>query len=336
MPFRTLLVTFLLAVLVHAQTGPLLRIEVSGATLTQPDEIGRASGLTAGQTISKEAIQQAAERIMATGKFERVDYRWKSKPSGIVLTFTVREKPVVGEEPAPAPLGPAVKQIVFTGNKVISSERLTAALTGVVDNRPYDAEDFQQVLDSLLRPLYLVHAHWSVKFTSSTTPIDGGGVRVDVAVDEGPTVTLTSVDVEGADRKYVADAPFPVGAPATNQSIQTAIGRVRANLERDGYLKSGIIAREVVGGSELRLTLKIEPGSRFTFKTLQLHGLNPGAEERARKLWTLKPGAPMNPEAVETFIKDVITKHIYVGSGARRELQIVPDTTQVDVVVTFK
>lgn len=322
------------AVALAAQTATVSRIEASGNERVTTEEILRMSGLKAGQSISKQDIHDAAERLMASGRFERVDYRWKPESNGIVLTFTVREKAAAAEEAAPA-AGPRVKDVTFDGNAAIPSQRLRAALSGAVEDRIYDKQDLQQTLDNLLRPLYLERAHWGVSFTHTTEPY-GGGVRVRVKVEEGDALTLASVDIDGGDRKWVQSAAFPIGGPAAMRSIQAAVGRVRGNMEREGYLKGGIITQEVVEGGQLRLSLKVDKGPKFTFSALRLNGLDYDADVRARKLWTLKPGDAMNPAAVEAFVKAVFTAHIPRAAGAQREFQIAHGSTQVEVVVTFK
>lgn len=299
------------------------------------EEIVSVSELSVGQSVSKESIQQAAERLMATGKFERVDYRWKTEEAGIVVTFTVREMPVIQADPEPPAVGPRVKEVVFAGNKVISTQRLSAALKGVVEDRVYEKDDFQQAIENLLRPVYLEQAYWAVKFTPATEPVEGG-VRVRVAVDEGAALTLASVDIEGGDAKWLTSAGFPIGVPAAIRAIQTGVGRVRNNMERDGFIKAGIVMREVQDGPQLRITLKVETGPKFTFDALLIEGMDDASEQRARKLWALKSGDPMDPAAVEAFVKEVFTKRIWRGTGATRQLQIAPGTTRVNVLIQFK
>ena len=321
------------------QPMPLLKIEASGNTLVQTEEIIRVSGLQAGQSVTREQIQAAAERLMASGRFERVAYRWKPEEGGIVLTFLVREREAApAPETAPAtaaPKGPRIRDVVFEGNAAVSGDRLRAALAGIVEDRLYEDPDFRQTLENLLRPLYVEQGYWSVRFTPAAE-VEGAAARVRVRVEEGPQLRLADVSLEGGGRRWLDQAKFPLGEVAARKAIQSALARLRNAVESEGYLRAGIIAREVVEADALKLVVAVDVGTRFVFGALVLSGLDAEDETRARKLWRMRKGDPMNPQAVEDFIRAVFAARIPKGTGASRELKTDPDGPAVEVRITFR
>ena len=337
---RSLQVSFVLILLngaLAAQPMPVLKIEAAGNTRVQTEEIIRVSGLQAGQSATREEIQAAAGRLMATGRFERVTYRWEPQESGIILTFTVRERaaPLQPEPEPAAPKGPRIRDVLFERNAAVSGERLRAALTGIVEDRIYEESDFRQTLESMLRPLYLEQGYWGVRFTP-VLETEGASALVRVVVEEGPQMRLQDVSIEGGEKLWIEQAKFPVGEVAAHRPIQGAVARLRQAMERQGYLRAGIITHEVVASGGLKLLIKVDSGPRFVFATLAIAGLDPGDETRARKLWRLKKGAPMNPAAVEEFVKAVFEARIPKGTAATRELKTEPDRAEVEVRITFR
>lgn len=326
---------FAAAAVLLAQAMNVVRVDATGNERVKTEEIVRVSGLKIGSEVTKEQIHAAAERLMGSGKFERVDYRWKPEESGVVVTFAVREKADAPEPAEAAASKPRIRKVTFEGAAVIPAARLEATLAGVADDRPYDSADFQQTLDNLLRPLYQDRGHWDPRFKQRTEPAEGG-VRVVVNVDEGEAMKLASVTIQGGEQKWVQTAGFPMGQVATAKAVQAAMGKVRQAMEREGYLKGLLVAREELEGNELRLVLRATPGTKFVFRVLILEGLDREAEVRARKLWKLKSGETMNPELVETFVREIFTARIPRGTGVEREIRFARGTADAEVVLRFR
>ncbi len=335
---RSLQVSFCLlaaAAILSGQAMTVLRVAADGNKVVKTEEIVRVSGLKPGSEVTKQEIVAAAERVMATGKFERVDYRWQPQPTGIIVTFAVVEKLLEPEIPAAQADKPRIRKVVFEGATLVPATKLESALAGVAEDRPYDEKEFRETLDNLLRPLYSERGHWDPRFTPKAEPTEGG-VRVVVTVDEGEPVKLSAVKIEGGDEKWIQAAGFPVGQVATSKTVHAAMGRVRQAMERDGYLKGSLVAREELEGDQLRLVLKAEKGSKFVFRILVLEGLGRDAEARARKLWKLKSGDTMNPEFVESFVKEVYAARLAMATSVEREIRFASGTTDAEVVLRFR
>ena len=74
-------------------TAPLGEILVKGNQHYKTDDIIAASGLKVGQRVLETAFEPARERLMATGGFETISYRYQPMPNGdgYGLTFEVLE-----------------------------------------------------------------------------------------------------------------------------------------------------------------------------------------------------------------------------------------------------
>lgn len=72
---------------------PLTSITVEGNKILASEAIARASGLKLGQKGEKEAFDQAQAKLVATGYFETVAYRFRSMADGsaVTVTFEVHE-----------------------------------------------------------------------------------------------------------------------------------------------------------------------------------------------------------------------------------------------------
>jgi outer membrane protein insertion porin family len=81
---------------VYAQEAPagqmrLDKIEVSGLQRVTEAQVVAASGLEVGQAVDVAALDAAAERLLATGLFTRLGYRYRTKGVEAVVTFEVEE-----------------------------------------------------------------------------------------------------------------------------------------------------------------------------------------------------------------------------------------------------
>jgi outer membrane protein insertion porin family len=91
-----LLVASSLAGAVYAQEAPagqmrLGKIEVSGLQRVTEGQVVEASGLEVGQQVDVAALDAAAERLLGTGLFTKLGYRYRTKGVEAVVTFEVEE-----------------------------------------------------------------------------------------------------------------------------------------------------------------------------------------------------------------------------------------------------
>lgn len=80
----------------EAQQAPagqmrLVKIEVSGLQRVTEGQVIEASGLEIGQGVDVAALDAAAERLIATGLFTKLSYRYRTKGVEALVTFVVEE-----------------------------------------------------------------------------------------------------------------------------------------------------------------------------------------------------------------------------------------------------
>lgn len=78
-----------------AQTGTLAAVRATGSERFTEEQIAAASGLHVGQTITKEELQAAADRLAVLGLFRDVRYRFTSTVEKVYLTFEVADAELV-------------------------------------------------------------------------------------------------------------------------------------------------------------------------------------------------------------------------------------------------
>ena len=72
---------------------PLVEIEVAGNARLPAAGVIAASGLRKGQTVTRTQLKAAAQKLIDTGFFTSVNYRYIPKGAGYALTFQVAEQP---------------------------------------------------------------------------------------------------------------------------------------------------------------------------------------------------------------------------------------------------
>jgi outer membrane protein insertion porin family len=72
-------------------TAPLRQVRADGEHGLKEEQIVAITGLAPGNPVGKTDLQAAADRLVATGLFAKVDYNFQSKADGVYVTFHVEE-----------------------------------------------------------------------------------------------------------------------------------------------------------------------------------------------------------------------------------------------------
>src|SRR5258707_13798159 len=92
-----LLFTSFLAIVVspllHAQSSTLREVRVEGAkSLTEP-QIVSLTGLVPGSQVGRKELQDAADALVRTGLFAKVNFKYDTHNDSLVVTFHIEESP---------------------------------------------------------------------------------------------------------------------------------------------------------------------------------------------------------------------------------------------------
>lgn len=374
---------------------PIVKLTVEGERNIPAEEILSMSGLKLGQPAKKEDFDQAQERLLATGLFETVAYRYEPVPAGkghsgtlIVkeidqlypyrfeelqadtqkLREWLRQKEPLFREKIPATepvlqkfaealneyfakhgppirvIGklmpndkaqlevvflpselPAVAEVEFAGNKILTQDRLQQAVAGAGVGARYTENRFRQILDASVRPLYEAEGRLRVTFPKIelTEAKDVKGVIATVHVNEGEPYKLKEVRIAGpmaANKDLLKQGRFSLDETANMSRVREGMEAMEKSLRRNGYLHLDASLERTLDDKEktVSVTIKIEPGPQFTMGDLVIEGLDIQTEPHIRKLWTLKAGEPFDAEYPDYFLSRIREDGIMDNLGRTR------------------
>lgn len=395
---------------------PIQNLVVEGNHNYTQAQILAVTGLKIGQMAGKEEFEAARDRLVATGVFETVGYKFapSADKSGFTASFQVvevepaypirfenlgvpdkdlaeylrgkdplyaprvaatkqvlaryqgwiqeyvaahqstekvvaRVTPVAADQFVvvfrPARAEPAVAEVYFEGNQVIPSSALQNAMAEVAVGLPYKEDQFRQLLDNAVRPLYDARGRIRVAFTKVAVEKakDTEGLAVRVTVAEGETYELGEVRIEGAEHfesgKLLKNTKFRSGDLANFDEIGKNVDLIRKVLARQGYMRNDIkILRRIDDSKKIvNLTLRVDEGPQFMFGALHIEGLDLNGEDAIRKMWSHKEGTPYNPEYPAYFLGRVREEGMFDNLGETRfESKVSDKALTVDVTLYFK
>lgn len=228
---------------------------------------------------------------------------------------------------------PPIVDVAFSGESAIPEQQLRNALLPVAKGTGFTEFDVRRLVDSNVRPLFENEGRLRVEFPSVRTDKVSDGVRVTVAVNQGPVFKLRTVKVAG---ELKAEGLFPIGEIANWSKVEAGAEQLKQGLRNQGYLNASYsIARELNDDTTADATLTFKRGPLFTFGKLLLEGLDGVVEQRVRSRWKLREGEPMNDGYVSEFLKSVkddLPKRI---TGLSVDLAVRPQSTVADVRIKF-
>lgn len=134
-----LLMVPLLATILLAQTSRLSQVKVAGSKKFPEEQIAAASGLKSGETVSRDDIQTAANRLAELGPFTNVRFRFSSQGESVTVEFTLDDAPTV--------------PVLFDNFPLFSDEELTQVLKDAVVLFDGTAPEQGAILDAMTEAL---------------------------------------------------------------------------------------------------------------------------------------------------------------------------------------
>jgi outer membrane protein insertion porin family len=396
-----------------AQAFPVASIGVEGNKIYPTERVVAASGLKVGDVAGTKEFDAARDRLLATGAFSSVGYRFTPAAEGRgyaavfqveeiqqVFPFKIQSLPVdvksvqqalrrieplfvdklppteqllarvskeieaqlakeghpekvigkVSAEPGgqmvvvfrPSRLA-SVAEVHFSGNQEVAQVTLQGAIVGVAIGSQYTEENFRQLLDTSVRPVYEKIGKIRVTFPKLTTEPakDVDGLVVNVEVNEGPTYKLGAVNIIGqraGDQALLKEGGFKIDDVANFAEIKEGVDRIDAMLRNAGYMRVQTDAERKIDDKKhtVDLNIKIEPGPQFQFGILTIDGLDIETEPQVRKMWALKSGQPYKADYPYYFLRRIEGDGVFENLGkTRTALHIDDETRKVDVTLFF-
>jgi outer membrane protein insertion porin family len=239
---------------------------------------------------------------------------------------------------------PAVAQISFEGNRIVPGIMLRTAVSPAGIGSAYTERNFRQILEASVRPVYETRGRLHVTFPKirAETEKDVDGVHVYVTVDEGEVYNLGKVAIVtptpiAADR-LLAEGDFKSGDIDNSELIAAGLERIRKKVLLAGYLDVKVSQERRVDDAKKTadIDVKVDAGLQYVMGKLAITGLDLEGEAEIKRTWSLKEGAPFNPEYPDHFLDRVREDGLFDHLGkTKAETKIDAKAHAVAVTLTF-
>jgi outer membrane protein insertion porin family len=237
-----------------------------------------------------------------------------------------------------------IAEVHFTGNQVLPAPMLMKALGEVAIGTAYSEAAVRVLLDSSVRPLYEARGRIRVGFPKTVVEpapmVDG--VIVTVTVDEGASYNMGEVTFAGVARGEASElqriANIQGKDIANFDDVKAGLDRIFLRYRNKGYLKAtSHVDRKIDDKAHtVDIVITVEPGPQFLMGKLEIVGLDLNSEPAIRKTWSVRTGAPYEPDYPDSFLNDIRQQGIFDNLGkTRAEIQIDEKTHIVAVTLHF-
>jgi len=239
---------------------------------------------------------------------------------------------------------PAVAQISFEGNRIVPGSVLRTAVSTAGIGSAYTERNFRQILEAAVRPVYEERGRLHVTFPKirAETETDVLGVHVYVTVDEGEVYNLGKVTIVAptpiAADQLLAEGDFKTGDIDNSALIDAGLERIRKVVLRAGYLDVKVTSERRVDDAKKTadIDVHVDSGPQYLMGKLTVTGLDLEGEAALKRIWSLKDGAPFNPEYPDHFLDRVREDGIFDHLGnTKAETRIDAKTHVVAVTLVF-
>jgi outer membrane protein insertion porin family len=282
---------------------PLVDVIVEGNTTIYDRAILHYVKSVPGRKVSQQQIKEDLAALINTNWFFRVTPTFRSTPEGPVLVFQVTEKPII-------------RSVEFVGNKKIKTPQLVA-ITGLTAGHGYDVAANREAAARLKR-------HYREKgyyFAEVTLAKGDHPDERDVVfeIDEGKKVKVWSIGFDGNDfisgpvlKTKLATKTvilWLVGGDYDPETIKNDATILTQYYNSLGFFDARVEPVETFSDdkSKVRVAFRIEEGTRFRVRNVELAGNEVISEEKLREKSKLKAGDAFNERLLRedmTFMKD--------------------------------
>ena len=277
-------------------------IRVEGAQRIDPGTVFGYLPAKVGDRIDEDAAASAIKALFATGLFRDVSLA----AEGDVLVVRIAERPAIGD-------------VEITGNKDFDRDTLKRSLRdmGLAESRIFDRALLDRAEQELKR-LYLSRGKYSVKVTSTITPLERNRVGIVFTIEEGESARIGSIRFVGnrAFSEQDLRKEISLGAPNWLSWYTKADRYSRSKLDADleslrsfyldrGYLEFGIRSTEVSISPDkesIDIVISLDEGQLFRVSEIGFSGDLMGRENEFRAMLATRPGEIYSGKALSDTI----------------------------------
>ena len=280
-------------------------IRVEGLQRTEAGSVFGYLPIRVGDRVTEANAAEAVKALFATGFFKDV----RLGVDGDVLIVTVEERP-------------AIASVDISGSKEFEADALKKALrdTGLAEARIFDRALLDRAEQEIKRQ-YLSRSKYSVKITSTVTPLERNRVGIAMAIEEGGDARIAQIRIIG-NRAFTESQLLdqlklttPTWLSWYTKTDQYSREKLAGDLEtlrsfylNRGYLEFALESTQVSIDPDregVYVTLTINEGERFTVKDVKLGGNTLGRDDQFRKLFKLQPGDTFSGEKLTETTKAI-------------------------------
>ena len=280
-------------------------IRVQGLQRTEAGTVFGYLPVRVGDELTPARASEAIKALYATGFFKDV----KLSQDGSVLVVRVEERP-------------AIASVDVSGSREFDADALKKAMrqAGLAEARIFD----RSVLDKAeqeIRRQYLSRGKYSVKITSSVTPMARNRVAISMAIEEGANARIAQIRILGnkvfkeeelLDQLKLTTPNWLSWYTKTDQYSREKLAgdleTLRSFYLNRGYLEFGIESTQVSidpAREKVYVTLAIKEGERYRVRDIRFGGNTLGREKQFRKAMALKPGDTFSGEKLSQSEKKI-------------------------------
>lgn len=334
MKFFAILAGLCAAIAADAQVAPLAEIQVTGNRNYATSAVIEASGLKIGKAVQEKDFEAARDRLMATGGFETMNFRYgpSKDGKGYQVTFEVteveRSLPIKFEE---LPAKPIEMEAILRKTEPLFGGR--------------KAPGNKAVLDKLAKALtdYLVAKHEFEGTVAARVSSDTPGELYVIFRPSAGRLRIGKVSFEGnqvLDNGALGNAfgIVAIGTEFKEENVQKLLDTaVRPHYEARGYMGvkfPKLTTWPIKDVEGVSLIVQVEEGRQYKYGTIEATGRGVSAKE-VYSIADIKPGETPNFDTVkETLNKLVARMHRegYMRAKASYDRKINDQALTVDLV----
>jgi outer membrane protein insertion porin family len=238
--------TLLVATTAQSQNAQLIEdVQVRGNRRVPAESIKYNLRTKPGQNVSVSTIERDVKALYSLGFFDDIRVVQEAGARGVIVVFQVKERPLI-------------KGVTYTGLQSVTSSEIVDKLreqkTDIREESPYDPVRIRRAQSIIKRTLAdRGHPNATVEVRTQSTP--PSSISVTFAVDEGPTMKIDKIDIEG--NTAISDAELKRGMALVKESspltlfthkdtydglkLNDDLTRIRMQYASKGYVRANVL-----------------------------------------------------------------------------------------------
>ena len=295
-------------------TSIIAAIKFKGNQRIEAAAIERVLKSKKGQLFNPGLVSADIRSIFAMGYFEKVSAEVKSTPAGKILTYVVKENPIVSK-------------VVVKGNKDIKEKDVLAAVITkqyAVLKRSEIAEDVQKI-----RKLYQEKGYYNAEVTSQITfPVSPREAVVTFDIKEHKKVYIKSIKFIG--NKHLSSStltsemqtrPWSLLSYITTRGIlqreilDTDIERLNAYYRNEGFMDAEVGSPKITLEKDgFHITIPVHEGKRYKVESVMVSGdLIKGYKTKIQDKLEMKSKEYFSGDKIRSDLN--LIKNVYMNLG---------------------